>query len=87
MLHEERFEHNPSKKWPQRHSSMQEFRIRLSHVWRRLPLLKVLAPSWLVAELLLPRSGMRRCMATLALPQAGAAVQHELRSQPALRKT
>lgn len=42
VLHEERFERNPSKKFAvEHHSSMQEFQIRLSHVWHRLPVLKV----------------------------------------------
>ena len=43
MLHEERFDRNPSMKLPalEHHSSMQEFQIRLSHIWHRLPLLKV----------------------------------------------
>ena len=42
VLHEERFERNPSKKFTvEHHSSMQEVQIRLSHVWHRLPLLKV----------------------------------------------
>ena len=49
VLHEERFDRNPSMKLPalEHHSSMQEFQIRLSHVWHRLPLLKV---SPLVAQ-------------------------------------
>ena len=52
MLHEERFERNPSMKLPalEHHSSMQEFQTRLSHVWHRLPLLKVSRSVWRTAH-------------------------------------
>lgn len=43
MLHEERFEHNPSKKFDQQHTSMQQLQITLSHIWHRLPFAKVLS--------------------------------------------
>lgn len=41
VLHEECFERNPSKKFNERHSSMQQMQIKLSHVWHRLPFVKV----------------------------------------------
>lgn len=42
VLHEERFERNPSKKFDalQHHSSVQEFGHTLSHIWHRLPFTK-----------------------------------------------
>ena len=47
MLHEERFERNPSKKFAvEHHSSVQEFQIRLSHVWRRLPCSRSACSPW-----------------------------------------
>lgn len=44
VLHEERFERNPSKKFDQHHSSMHQMQITLSHIWHRLPFAKVLFP-------------------------------------------
>ena len=44
VLHEERFDRNPSKKFDQHHTSMQQMQITLSHIWHRLPFAKVLTP-------------------------------------------
>ena len=42
VLHEEHFARNPSKRFtPEHHSSLQEVRITLSHIWHRQPLVKV----------------------------------------------
>ncbi|BDA43733.1 Sulfite exporter TauE/SafE family protein 3 [Coccomyxa sp. Obi] len=43
VLHEERFERNPSKKFDQHHSSVQQMQITLSHIWHRLPFAKMFA--------------------------------------------
>ena len=41
VLHEERFMRNPSKRFAlEHHSSLQEVRTTLGHIWRRQPLLK-----------------------------------------------
>ncbi|KAK9914892.1 hypothetical protein WJX75_001974 [Coccomyxa subellipsoidea] len=44
VLHEERFERNPSKKFTQaHHGSVHQFQVTLSHIFHRLPFLKMLA--------------------------------------------
>ena len=41
VLHEERFERNPSKKFTQaHHGSVHQFQVTLSHIFHRLPFLK-----------------------------------------------